>query len=307
MSKLLAFSLVVSGIHLTVPLLLASMGGLLSERSGVINIALEGQMLVGAFMGVAVTWWTGNLAAGFFAAVAMGAAMGILHAWFSVTLRADQIVAATAWNLGAAGLTAALIGRIWGEPGASAQVQTLSIIKVPGLASLPGVGQLFAGLTPLDWFALALVPGIWAFLYRTPSGLRLRSCGEDPHSAASVGIDVGRTRYAAVMVSAMLAALGGVYLSLVQAGGFERNMTQGRGFLALAALIFGKWRPFPVLGACMLFGLADALQFRAQATGVHLPHDLLLALPYVVGLVALATFVGRASAPAAVGKPYAKD
>jgi simple sugar transport system permease protein len=307
MSDIFTFSLILSGIRLTVPLLFAAMGGLVCERSGVINIALEGQMLAGAFIGVAVTWWTGNLALGFAAALGLGIAMGMLHAWFSVTLRANQIVSATAWNLLAAGLTAVLISVIWGKPGASESVQTLSPIDIPFLDDLPWIGRLFSGLTILDWAALVLAPLLWVVLYRTAGGLRLRACGESPQATATVGVDVVKVRYLAVSVSAMLAALGGAYLSLVQVGLFQRNMTQGRGFIALAALIFGKWRPIYVLGACLLFGFADAFQFRAQAAGVNLPHELLLALPYVVALIALATFVGRASAPAAIGKPYVKD
>jgi simple sugar transport system permease protein len=307
MKDIFTFTLIESGIRLTVPLLLAALGGLMCERSGVINIALEGQMLSGAFIGVAVTWWLDNLAVGFAAAVLLGAAIGLLHGWFSVTLRANQIVAATAWNLLAVGLTAALITSIWGLPGASDSVQTLQPVTIPLLSDLPGIGRLFEHLTLLDWFALGAVPVLWVVLYRTPVGLRLRSCGEDPNAAASVGVNVVRVRYLAVMMSGVFAALGGAYLSLVQVGVFQRNMTQGRGYIALAALIFGKWRPVPVLGACLLFGFADAFQFRAQAAGVALPHELLLALPYVIALVALATFVGRASAPAALGRAYVKD
>lgn len=307
MRDLLTVSLVVSAVHLSAPLLLAAMGGLLSERSGVVNIALEGQMLFGAFSAVLAQWWWHNRLVSLLAALTVGALLGLLHAWMSVSLRANQIIAATATNLLGVGLTAALIAPIWGKPGASPTVSTIRAMRVPLLERLPAIGLLFRDLTIIDWFALALAPVLWLVLYRTPFGLRLRSCGENPQSAASVGINVVRVRYQAVMLSAMLAALGGSYLSLVQVGVFQRGMTQGRGFLALAALIFGKWRPMGVLGACALFGLADAFQFRAQTAGVKLPHELLLALPYVVALIALATFVGRAAAPAAIGKPYLRE
>lgn len=307
MSNLLTFSLIVSGIHLSAPLLLAAMGGLLSERSGVVNIALEGQMLFGAFAAVLAQWWWHNRMLSLIAALGVGAFLGLVHAWMSVSLRANQIIAATAANLLGVGLTAALIAPVWGKPGASPTVSTIRAMHIPLLDRLPAVGLLFRDLTIVDWFALALAPMLWVVLYRTPFGLRLRSCGENPQSAASVGINVIRVRYQAVILSAMLAGLGGAYLSLVQVGVFQRGMTQGRGFLALAALIFGKWRPIGVFGACMLFGLADAFQFRAQTAGINLPHELLLALPYVVALIALATFVGRAAAPAAIGKPYVKE
>jgi simple sugar transport system permease protein len=297
----------IAGLHLAVPLIFAALGGLVAERAGVINIALEGMMLFGAFTGVAVTWWLGFNGIGFVAAVAVGALLGAIHAWFAVTLRANQIVAATAINLVAVGFTAAMIPIIWGSPGASAGVDRIRPLDLPLVEDIPLAGRLLSDLTIVDWAALLLAPVVWVVLYQTATGLRLRSCGESPEAAASVGVDVIRTRYLAVIVSGALAALGGAYLSLVQVGVFQRGMTGGRGFLALAAMIFGKWRPLPVLGACLLFGLADAYQFRAQTIGVDLPTELLLALPYIIALVALATFVGRASAPAAIGRPYVKE
>lgn len=307
MSGILSINLIVSGIYLSTPLLLAAFGGLLSERAGVINIALEGQMLFGAFGGVAVAWWTRSALIGLLGALAVGALAGLVHAWFSVTLRADQIVSATAINLLAVGLTSALIQTIWGQPGTSPSVPKFGRVDLPLVQHLPYLGRVVDRLSILDWTALALAPITWIILFRTPFGMRLRGCGESPDATASVGIDVIRVRYQAVILSGVLAAAGGAYLSLVQVGVFQREMTQGRGFIALAAMIFGKWRPIPVLGACLLFGMADAFQVRAQAAGVALPNQLLISLPYIVALVALATFVGRASAPAAVGKPYVKD
>lgn len=296
-----------AGLHLSIPLIFAALGGLLSERAGVINIALEGMMLFGAFTGVAVTWWLGQNGVGLVAAVAVGALLGGVHAWFAVSLRANQIVAATAINLVAVGVTAAMIPVIWGAPGASAGVGRVHPPDLGFLEDIPLLGRVLSDLTLVDWVALLLAPVVWVVLYQTAFGLRLRSCGESPEAAASVGVDVIRMRYTAVMASGALAALGGAYLSLVEVGVFQRGMTAGRGFLALAAMIFGKWRPIPVLGACLMFGLADAYQFRAQTLGVDLPTELLLALPYLVALAALATFVGRASAPAAIGRPYVKE
>jgi simple sugar transport system permease protein len=304
MGEVLSISLVISGIYLSAPLLFAAFGGLLAERAGVVNIALEGQMLFGAFTGVAVAWWLDSHLLGMAAALAVGAIVGGVLAAFSVTIGANQIVSATAINLIAFGLTAALIEPVWGQPGSSPSVSKFGRIDIPVLGDLPVVGRIFTSLTIVEWAAIALAPVVWIVLFRTAFGLRLRACGEDPHAAASVGVRVRAMRYQAVIWSGVLAAAGGAYLSLVQVGAFQRGMTQGRGFLALAAMIFGKWRPVPVLGACVLFGVADAFQLRAQAVGVDLPHELMIALPYVVALVALATFVGRASAPAAIGKPF---
>jgi simple sugar transport system permease protein len=244
---------------------------------------------------------------GLLAAVVVGAGLGLLHAFLSVTLRADQIVSATAINLVAAGLTAAMIPALWGQPGVSPEVRKINPVHVPWLRSLPTVGRLFSQLTVLDYAALALPVLVFYVLFRTPWGLRLRACGESPPAAASVGVNVIKMRYLAVVLSGVLAALGGVYLSLAENGLFQASMTQGRGFIALAAMIFGKWRPFPVLAACVVFGFADALQFRFQVIGLHVPHELLIALPYLLALVALATFVGRASAPAAIGQAYVKE
>ncbi len=307
MSNFFTIALVISAMHLASPLIFPAMGGLLSERSGVMNIALEGMMLLGAFTAVAVTWWLHQPVIGLLAAVAVGAGLGLLHAFLSVTLRADQIVSATAINLVAAGLTAALIPALWGEPGVSPGVRKINPVRLPVLRSLPYVGRLFGQLTVLDYAALALPVATFYILFRTPWGLRLRACGESPAATASVGVNVIKMRYSAVVLSGILAAIGGVYLSLAENGIFQAGMTQGRGFIALAAMIFGKWRPFPVLAACVVFGFADALQFRFQVIGLHVPHELLIALPYLLALVALATFVGRASAPAAIGQPYAKE
>lgn len=307
MSDLFSIGLVLAAIHLSMPLIFAAIGGLISERAGVINIALEGKMLFGAFVGVVAVWWSGSPTVGVLAGVAIGIVLGVLHAFFAVTVRADQIVSATAINLLALGITGALIAPVWGQPGVSPSVEQVPSLTVPGLASLPWIGRIFSDLTALDYAGLALVPLAYYFLFHTPWGLRVRACGESPEAAASTGVQVMRTRYLAVIASGALASLGGVYLSLAAVGVFQAGMTQGRGFIALAAVIFGKWLPFPVFGGALLFGLADAFQFRAQAVGLNVPHELLIALPYVVAIVALATFVGRATAPAAIGRPYVKE
>ena len=294
------------GIRLSVPLIYAALGGLLSERAGVINIALEGKMLAGAFAGVVVTYWSDSNLLGLLVALLVGAGVGWIHAWFSISVRADQIVSATAINLFALGITAALIPAIWeGGRASTPGIERFRSFDFPLLSDIPALGTVFGRLSWFDYAAIALAPVLWLVLWRTPFGLRLRSCGESPEAAASVGVNVKRTRYVAVTLAGVFAALGGVYLSLVQNGLFQRGITNGRGFLALAAMIFGKWKPIPVLGACLLFGLADAYQLRAQSRS-ELPVELFQALPYVIGLVTL-LFVGRAIAPAAIGRAYVKE
>jgi ABC-type uncharacterized transport system permease subunit len=303
---LLTIAVLVSAIHLAVPLIYPTLGGLISERSGVMNIGMEGMMLVGAFGGTVTAYAVGNAWVGFLAALVAGLAVGAILAVLCVTLRADQVVAATAINLFGAGLTAALIPAVWGVDGTSPSVTEIHPWSVPMLSKLPAVGTVFSGLTIIDYGALVAALAVWWVVFRTDAGLRLRACGESPQAADSVGVSVIRTRFLAVTVSGAFAAAGGAYLSLVSLGVFQASMTQGRGYLALAAMIFGKWRVWPGVLVCVLFGLADAVQLRLQIVDAHLPPDLLMALPYLLALVALATFVGRASAPAAVGRPFAR-
>jgi ABC-type uncharacterized transport system permease subunit len=306
MNDLLTMAVVVSALHLAVPLIYPALGGLISERSGVMNIGLEGMMLVGAFTGTAFAYATGSPWLGLLAALAAGLLAGALLAVLCVTLRADQVVAATAINLLGAGLTAAFVPIVWNVDGTSPPVHKLTAWTVPLLADLPGIGVIFSSLTALDYGAFLTALAVWWVLFRTDAGLRLRACGESPEAADSAGVPVLRTRFLAVTMSGAFAAAGGVYLSLVSIGLFQASMTQGRGYLALAAMIFGKWRVWPALLACLLFGLADAVQLRLQIASTLLPSELLLALPYLLALLALATFVGRASAPAAVGRPFAR-
>jgi general nucleoside transport system permease protein len=299
-------SLVVAAIHLGVPIILPMLGGLISERSGVMNIGLEGMMLGGALSAVAITFLTGNPWVGLVGALISGVISGGLLAVLTVTLRGNQVVASTAINLVGAGLTAALVPIIWGVDGTTPSVTKIPSIALPLLSDLPVVGPLFSGLTLVDYGAFVLAFAVWWVLFRTDAGLRIRACGESAESADSAGIAVVRTRFIAVTVSGMFAALGGAYLSIVALDAFQAGMTQGRGYLALAALVFGKWKVWPAFLACLAFGLADAFALRSQIVAPQIPHDLLLAMPYILALIALATFVGRTSAPAAVGKAFVR-
>jgi ABC-type uncharacterized transport system permease subunit len=295
------------------PLVFASLGGLFSERSGVVNIGLEGMMLMGAFFSVWGADKTGHWTLGVLIGVAAGAATGLLHAFFSVTLRADQIVGGTAINFLALGITGYLFIRIYGERGTPSEgLSTVPDSSLDFLYDIPPdrlggfLGDAFTNTDYLIWTALAMVFVTWVAVFKTPAGLRLRSVGEHPRAADTVGINVYLTRYGAVTLSGALAGAGGVYLALGFVNSFEPNMTAGRGFIALAALIFGSWRPFGALVACLLFGFSSALATSLQEYSLSV-STLFEALPYVLTLVAVAGVIGRSIPPAAIGRPYVKQ
>ena len=288
MTDFFSLALLTAILRMTTPLLFTALGGLLSERSGIINIGLEGMMLTGAFFAVAGTWWTGSPWWGLVIAILAGGCAALIHAIWSITFRGNQIVVGTAINLIAAGVSAFLIQTIWGKAGGSDRVEQLP--------------DLMGGINVLVPLAFLLVPIAHAFLFRTKQGLHVQAAGEHPQAAESVGIDVGAYRYAAVIVSGMLAGMGGAFLSIGDLNYFTLDMTAGRGFIALAAVIFGGWSPFGVLGATLLFGASQAVQIQAQATpGFPISSDLLVALPYIVTLVAITGLVRTRTAPAGLG------
>ena len=307
MSEIVTVALIISGIHLSTPILLPMLGGLISERSGVINIGLEGQMLFGAFSGVLGAYLTGSALAGVAVAIVVGVLSGLCFALLVVYLHADQVVAATAMNLVGAGLTAALVPVVWGTDGVSPQVAQIEPIAIPVFRELPWAGSVFERLTALDYAALLLAALVWWILFKTHAGLQLRACGESPEAADAAGVNVLRTRTVTLLFSGGLAALGGASLSLATVGLFQASMSQGRGFLALAALLFGKWRVWPAAIACLLLGVLEALQLRLQIQGWGVPTEFLIALPYILAVVVLATLIGRATAPAAVGRAFVRS
>ena len=268
------------------PLIYAALGGVLSERSGVVNIGLEGILVAGAFFGVVGSAATGNPFAGVIAGVLAGALLAAILAFAATRLGADQVVAGTGINIVALGGAAYGLVLIFGQPGASREVPSLG---PPGEA---GLIILAFGLTAALWFAL----------FRTPWGLRVRACGENPRAAEIAGINALQTRFWAVVIGGAIAALGGVYLSLAELDIYSDGMTAGRGYIALAAVIFGRWNPFGALGAAVFFGFFSALQYSLQRAGI--PSELMQALPYLAALVALAGFAGRVRAPAADGVPF---
>jgi simple sugar transport system permease protein len=287
------------------PLVYGALGGIFSERSGVVNIGLEGMMLTGAFFGIWGTAWSGYWVVGLVVAMIAGAVVAAVHAVFSIHLRSDQIVTGTAINFLALGITGYAFIDIYGSNGTPASIDSVPTVHLPGIRSIPGIGGVFGSLNLMIWLVFALLILTEVILFRTPIGLRIRSVGEHPRAADTVGIPVYRVRYACVILSGVLAALGGAYLSVGFVGSFGQNMTAGRGFIALAAMIFGKWRPYGAFGACLLFGFASALADRLQSVaGVSV--NLLSTLPYVLTLIALVGLVGRSRPPAADGLPYEK-
>ncbi len=296
--------LLVATLRLAAPLLFAALGELLVERAGVLNIGIEGMMLVGACSAFAVAVATGSPAAGLTAGAAAGCVLAAVFAFFAVHRGADQIVVGTALNLFAAGATGLLARSLYG--GAAPTAPAVPAFAPP-LASVPWVGPvLFAQPAPIA-ASLLLAVLVALFLSQTRAGLRLRAVGESARAADTEAISVAGTRAGAVLVGGALAGIAGAALPLVQSNTFTEGMTAGRGFIALAIVIFGRWRPVGVLAAALFFGLASAAQFRLQARGIALPYPVVLMLPYALTLGVLAFAAGRAQAPADLGRPYRRE
>lgn len=317
LSDILSPDLFASAIRMATPLALAAIGGTICERSGVVNIALEGMMLFGAFMAVVGTTFLGNPWLGVLVAVVSGGALALIHAFASITMRSDQVVSGTAINILAVGLTGFFMEIIFGRPGSTdavARLQPVFSFSAPSGDGLLGTIWLWLetvvfSYTPIVYMAIIIaIVGQWA-MYHTRWGLRLRSLGEHPFAADTVGISVTRGRYSAVIMSGLLGGLAGANLTLEQVGSFTTGMTNGRGFIALAANIFGRWTPAGSYLASLLFGFADALQVKSQILRgqIAIPSQFFLMLPYVLTVVVLAGVVGRAVAPAAIGKPYVRE
>ena len=298
---LLAISIVKS-----TPLVLGALSGTVSERSGIVNIAIEGMMLAGAFAGVAVAVQTGSLAVGVMAAMLAGALLALLHAVLTVRYAVNQIISGTAINILAVGLTGFLNRQLFAT-GAPAGAMVLPRLHLPLLGDIPVLGPILFQHQPLTFLAIILVVVLQWALFRTRWGLRTRAVGEHPLASDTVGIDVGRLRTGNVVLGGVLAGLGGAYFTLESVPHFEPLMTNGRGFIALAAMIFGKWTPLGAWGAALLFGLTEALPVTLQIQGFAVPYQLIGMLPYVLTIVVVAGLVGRAQAPAAVGVPYLKE
>jgi general nucleoside transport system permease protein len=290
-------------VRVATPLVLCAMGGLFSEKSGIIDVGLEGKMLMAAFFAAAAASATGSAWAGVVAAIAAAEVLALLHGFTRITHRGNQVVSGVAINIVAAGLTVVL-GTAWFNRGGQTPPLVGDQRLMPIL--LPNAGDNI-----LVYLALLSVPLVWWVIERTRFGLRLRAVGEMPLAVDAAGISVAWLRYRAVLLCGLFAGLAGAYLSVAQNAGFSRDMTAGQGFIALAAIIFGKWRPFPAFGACLLFGLLDAIAIRLQGVKVpgigEVPVQLIQALPYLLAIFLLAGFIGRAVAPRAAGVPYEKE
>ncbi len=302
-------ALIAATLRAATPLTFAALGGIVSERSGVVNIGLEGMLLMGAFFGFLGadklgSWWWGILCG-----VIAGAGLALVHAFIAIHLRADQIVSGFAANFLALGITGYFFIEVYADQGTPGEVSNIPTISIPGIRDLGFVGPAIGEMHLLIWVALAFVVLSHLLLFRTPIGLRLRAVGEHPKAADTVGISVYAIRYGAVVLSGALAGLGGVYLSNGITHSFNENLSAGRGFIALAAVIFGRWRPYAALVACLLFGFTEALALRLPgAYGEDAAWTTLFrALPYVVTLIVVAGVVGRSIPPAAVGRPYVKQ
>jgi general nucleoside transport system permease protein len=298
-------ALLEAAVRLAAPLLLAALGELVVERAGVVNIGIEGMMLVGAFAAFACASATGSPAVGALAGVAAGLALGAVFAVAAVVGRADQIVVGTALNLLALGATGLALRAAF--PDGAVDAPGLADAHDGALAALPVLGALLFRQGPYVWLALALCAGVAFFLARTRAGLALRAVGEAARAADAEGVRVARVRTAAVLFGAATAGLAGSMLTLSQSHVFTEGMTAGRGFIALTVVIFGRWRPLGVLLAALFFGLASALQFRLQARGLGIPYPVFLMFPYVVTLAVLAFAAGGGRAPGDLGRPYARE
>lgn len=298
-------ALYATAIRLALPILFAALGEVFAERAGLVNVGLEGMMLMGAFAGVIGAHYTGSPWLG--AVIGMLAAVGIaaIQAGVSINLSGDQIVVGIALNLAVLGITSFLARAIW-EGGDVPKVDGFTAFSMPVLSGLPVIGSILFKQSILIYVAIAAAIFSWWVLTRTSWGLRLRACGEDPHSADSLGIPVFAYRWKAMIICGALAGLGGVFLSLGQLFTFSDNMSGGRGFIALAVVIIARWSPLRALGAAFLFGAFEAFALRVQVTDIDVPAELMLALPYVVTLLVYAGVVGRSRPPKSLGREYSR-
>ena len=306
LNQVFTASLIASMLVFATPLTFAALGGMFSERSGVVNIGLEGMMLMGAFWGIWGADKTGSWVWGVAIAMASGGLLALVHAFFAIHLRADQIVGGTAVNFLALGITGYFFVQLYHGENVPTGVSQIPDVNLAKQSNHSFFAESIAHLNLMIWVAILFVPLSYVVMFKTPIGLRIRACGEHPRAADTVGINVYFVRYGSVILSGILAAMGGAYLTVGYLNTYNENVTAGRGFIALAALIFGNWRPFGAFGAALLFGFSTALAFRLPVYSSN-AATLFQALPYVLTLIAVAGVIGRTIPPAAVGRPYKKQ
>ncbi len=296
-----------ASVRLAAPLALAALGEAVSERSGVINIGLEGSIIGGALGGALGALAFESAALGVVVGALAGLGVAFVFALFAVALNTDQIITGTAVTLGGLGVTAAVYQARFGVTGTALSLPTLDVLEVPGLAAIPWVGRAFFAQAPTVYLAYLAAPLLWWLLFRTEWGLEIRAAGEDPAAAEAAGVRVRWLRFATCLLAGALAGVAGAHLALAHVGTFAEGMSSGRGFIAIAVVVLGRWHPVGVLVAAFFFGAASALQFFLQTLGVDVGYHFFLALPYVLTLAALAGWVGRARAPAALALPWPRE
>ena len=288
----------------TVPVGIGALAGIISERSGILNIAVEGKLLFGAMVGSIASSITGIAIAGPVAGAIIGALVSLFFAWLGIRYKVDQIIAGTVINIGALGVTTFAYLRILGPYSEFNRPVGILPIQIPFLSEIPVLGPIFFALSPFFYIAVGLVLFFTYMIYRTRWGLRLRAAGEQPNAAGTVGIDVVKLRYRAMLVAGLLAGFAGSYISLSGTGGFGINTSAGQGFIALAAVIFGAWNPVYAFGAALIFGMTSAATTLLSGLGVSIPPQILLSMPYIVTIIVVAGLIGRVRAPASAGRPY---
>ncbi len=296
--------LLASTVRLFTPLIFAAMGELLCERSGVLNLGIEGTMLMGAVSGFMATYVTGNLYIGLLAAILSGAILGLIMAFMTVTLGASQHVSGLGIFFFGLGFSIFSYRVIIGSPKSIASIKPFPNLPIPGLSDIPVLGPILFSHNWIVYAGLLLAPVVHFFLFQTTAGLKLRTVGENPHAADAAGVNVYRTRYLALVFGGILMALGGTYLSIAANSVFLDGMTDGRGWVCIALVVFGNWRPTKIMWGAFLFGFIDALQLRLQAVGFHIPYQIFLLLPYLLTIVVLIGVARRATYPAALLLPY---
>lgn len=294
-------------IRTAMPILIAAIGLVYSERAGIVNIGVEGIMLIGALAGVVGSFYTGSAWFGALLAITTGALMGLLFAFTTITLRADQVVIGAAFNILGLGLTTTLSRVIFGVNTAPPKIDAFTNISIPVLSKIPVIGQVLFNQNAVTYLIYIIIPILHYILFKAEIGLKIRAVGENPKACDTVGINVYKIRYGTVIFSSMMAGLAGSYVSLGLLSFFTENMIVGRGFIALATVIFGKYSPFGAVAAALIFGAGYALQFKLQAVGSQIPYQFLLMVPYILTLLALTGLVGKTKGPAASAVPYEKE
>ena len=306
-SQTFLIGVLAAGVRLATPILLAALGEVFAERAGVLKISIEGEMLIGAFFGFSGAFYLQSVWLGLLTGMAAAALFSLIAGIMSITLKVDQVITGITLNILALGLTGFLYRFMLGKSMIPPSITPLAALKIPLLSSLPLLGPILFQQNLIGYATFfGLVPVSTFILFKTTFGLNLRAVGEYPLAAATVGIDIVRVRYACVMIGGLFSGLGGAFMTLAQLNLFTENMTAGRGFIALAAVIFGKWQPAGAMLATLLFGIADALQLRLQGLGVQVPYQFLLMLPYLLTILALVGVVKRTNAPSALAVPYRK-